>query len=129
MPHRVITRVSSEEVQKEGHWPAVIFGHRNKLTAEGPFLDLLRAFQRELSKADRVTIVGYSFADVHINVYLSHWLNSSSEHRLRIINPSFGESANNYTEELLQFAKNQVEVVREPAGKALQTLFGKEIAE
>ena len=123
MPHRVITRVSPEEAQKGSYWPAVIFGHRNKLTAEGPFIDLLRAFQRELVNVDRLTIVGYSFADVHINVYLSHWLNNSSERRLRIIDPSFGERPNDYTEELLGCAKRQVEVIKEPAGKALQTLF------
>lgn len=126
MPHRVITRVSSEEVNKGTHWPAVIFGHRNKLTAEGPFLDLLRAFQRELITADRVTIVGYSFADVHINVFLSHWLNSNPEHRVRIVNPSFGQKPNDYTDELLRFAANQVEVVKEPASRALQMLFGAE---
>jgi len=123
MPHRVITRVSPEEAQKGSYWPAVIFGHRNKLTAEGPFLDLLRAFQRELVNVDRLTVVGYSFADVHINVYLSHWLNNRSERRLRIIDPSFGERPNDYTEELLGYAKRQVEVIKEPAGKALQTLF------
>lgn len=129
MPHRVIARVSPEEVQKGSHWPAVIFGHRNKLTAEGPFLDLLRAFQRELVNAERVTIVGYSFADVHINVYLSHWLNSNSDHQLRIINPSFEDGANDYTAELIRFARSQIEVIKEPAGIALQALFGEEDAE
>jgi SIR2-like domain len=123
MPHRVITRVSPEFTQKNSYWPALIFGHRNKLTAEGPFLDLLRAFQRELANADRLTIVGYSFADVHINVYLSHWLNNGSERRLRIIDPAFGQRQNDYTKELLDHATRQIEVLKEPAGKALQTLF------
>jgi hypothetical protein len=123
MPHRVITRVSAEEAQKGFYWPAVIFGHRNKLTAEGPFLDLLRAFQRELANVDRLTVVGYSFADAHINVYLSHWLNNSPERRLRIIDPSFGERPNEYTQELIDYAQFQIEVIKQPAGKALQSLF------
>lgn len=123
MPHRIIKRVSLEEVQKEGHWPAVIFGHRNKLTAEGPFLDLLRAFQRELAKADRLTIVGYSFADVHINTYLSHWLNQDSKHRLRIVDPHFDNLTNIYIMDLKELAAKQIEVRNEPASKALKTLF------
>lgn len=124
MPHRVITRASPEEVQQGTHRPAVIFGHRNKLTAEGPFLDLLRAFQRELSKTDRLTVVGYSFADLHINVFLSHWLNASSTHRLRIINPAFKEGSSNYGDELIRYASGQVEIIKETAGKALERLFG-----
>lgn len=124
MPHRVITRVPSVEAEKATYWPALIFGHRNKLTAEGPFLDLLRAFQGELSKADRLTVVGYSFGDVHINVYLSQWLNSSAEHKLRIINGSrFGERPSGYVRELLQHAKSRVEVINATAGSGLRDLF------
>lgn len=124
MPHRMIARVSQKDLLQGDYWPAVIFGHRNKLTAEGPFLEILRAFQRELDKAERLTVVGYSFADTHINVYLSQWLNSNAKHRLRIIDPSFGNRHNDYTRELMLYAKEQIEVVKEPAGKALEALFG-----
>ena len=65
-------------------------------------------------------------ADVNINVYLSYFLNSSSERHIRIIKPSFGKRANDYTDALVRCAKNQVEVVEEPAGKALQMLFGEQ---
>jgi hypothetical protein len=123
MPHQVITRISPEDVQKGQYWPAVIFGHRNKLTADGPFLDLLRAFQRELEKADRLTIVGYSFADVHINVFLSQWLNGSPDHRVRIVNPSFAPRMNEYADLLQHHAKNQIDVITDPAGVALKSLF------
>jgi hypothetical protein len=124
MPHRVITQLSVEDIQKENYQPAVIFGQRNKLTAEGPFLDLLRAFQRELEIADRITVVGYSFADLHINVYLSHWLNSSPLHQLRIVDPAFGEAPSEYSDELIKFGKQQLEIIKEPAGQALERLFG-----
>jgi len=126
MPHKAIARISPEEVLKENHWPAVIFGHRNKLTAEGPFLDLLRSFQRELAAAQRLTIVGYSFADVHINVYLSHWLNSNRGNRLRLVEPNFKGFPNPYLRDLIQCAGSQLEVVTKKAGEALTELFGAE---
>jgi len=65
--------------------PAVIFGHRNKLTAKGPFLDLLRAFEETLKEADRLTIIGYSFRDEHINEQITKWINTSKG-KIRIIN-------------------------------------------
>ena len=46
----------------------VIFGGANKLTAEGPYLELLDAFRRELAKSERLIVVGYSFRDDHIKV-------------------------------------------------------------
>ena len=61
MPHSRLRRVTAATVAEESFRPAVSFGQRNKLTAEGPFLDLLRAFQVELAKADRLTVIGYSF--------------------------------------------------------------------
>jgi hypothetical protein len=51
--------VEYEEMMKGQARPAVIFGQRNKLTAEGPFLDLLRAFREELSRSTSLTVVGY----------------------------------------------------------------------
>jgi hypothetical protein len=124
MPHRVISRTTADGLKARGFRPAVIFGHRNKLTAEGPFLDLLRAFRRELSKAEVVTAVGYSFADVHINEYLSQWLNSNPGSRLRIINPRFGENQSEYARLLRMWVKERLEVVAEPAGKGLLQIFG-----
>ncbi|CAN5439077.1 hypothetical protein BH20VER3_BH20VER3_06040 [soil metagenome] len=123
MPHRIISRLAPDAVGKGEHRPAVIFGHRNKLTAEGPFLDLLRAFERELVAAEVLTIVGYSFGDAHVNIYLSNWLNSRTGNRLRIVNPSFDRRHNEYIDQLLQFARERVEVVKLPAGEALTQLY------
>ena len=123
MPHRIISRLAPDAVGKSQHRPAVIFGHRNKLTAEGPFLDLLRAFERELSAADLLTIIGYSFGDAHVNVYLSNWLNSRTTNRLRIINPSFDRRRNEYVDQLLQFARDRIEIIKLPTGEALIQLY------
>jgi SIR2-like domain len=124
MPHRIIKRASADEAKGFSYRPAVIFGSRNKLTAEGPFLDLLRAFQRELQSADRLTVVGYAFCDAHINVYLSQWLNSSPAHRLRIINgPAFADKPEGYVLDLLRFARDRVEIVPKYAGEGLLDAF------
>ena len=124
MPHRTIGRATAEEAKQWAYRPAVIFGSRNKLTAEGPFLDLLRAFQRELQCSDRLTVVGYAFGDDHINVYLSQWLNSNPEHRLRIINgPDFGKRPQGYVLDLVSFAGDRVEIVPSYAGEGLRNAF------
>src|SRR5262249_40354258 len=100
----------------------VVFGSKNKLTADGPFLDLLRAFQRELLKAQTLTIVGYSFADVHINICISQWLNLNAANRLRIVDPSFVQKANDYISQLNYYAPSRIELIKEPAGRALHSL-------
>ena len=51
MPTVKIHQLEPEDVKRPELRPAVIFGNRNKLTAEGPFLDLLRAFQDELAES------------------------------------------------------------------------------
>jgi hypothetical protein len=124
MPHRVISRTTPEGLKTRGFRPAVIFGHRNKLTAEGPFLDLLRAFRRELSSVETVTAVGYSFADVHINEYLSQWLNANRGNRLRIVNPGFARNQNDYAKILQMCVKDRLDIVIEPAGKGLLQIYG-----
>jgi hypothetical protein len=68
--------------------PALLFGGRNKLTPRGPFLDLLSAFRQGLSRSRRLTAVGYSFRDPHINAYVIRWLEGDPERQLRIVTPS-----------------------------------------
>lgn len=48
-----------------------LLGGLNKLTASGPFLELLAEFRRDLSMANRVTCIGYSFRDPHINASIA----------------------------------------------------------
>lgn len=123
MPIPMITKVNRTLVKKGEHRPAVIFGSKNKLTADGPFLDLLRAFQHELSQSDRLTIVGYSFADAHINTYISQWINSNPTHKLRVIGRSFGDKRIPYADELLANVRDRVEIVKCNAGEGLKRTY------
>jgi hypothetical protein len=51
--------------------PALIFGQGNKLTVEGPFLQLLNFFQTDLEKHDQLIVIGYSFRDPHATTTVS----------------------------------------------------------
>jgi hypothetical protein len=67
-PRWVVDRPSS------GRDRAIVFGAGNKLTPHGPFLELLAAWEQALSRADHLLIVGYGFADHHINETLTRWM-------------------------------------------------------
>ena len=69
--------------------PALVFGTRGKLRAEGPFLAMLRAFDDFLSSADRLLVVGYSFRDEHINTAIRRWINLGPNRRLAVIDPNY----------------------------------------
>lgn len=125
-PQVYIKNASAEQMKEGKFWPAVIFGQKNKLTAEGPFLDLLRAFQQELFKAEKLTIIGYSFGDDHINTYISQWLNQSEKHKLRIIDPKFKENQSSYAIILKDMSKSkrkQLKIIKKPASKGLISLY------
>jgi len=124
MPHSVISPVITTEMKQRGFRPAVVFGHRNKLTAEGPFLDLLRAFRRELEKAELLTIVGYSFGDPHINVFIANWLNGLVSRKIRIVNPDFDECKTDFANQLRKLGANRVEIIAKNAGTGLKDLYG-----
>lgn len=121
LPHTVVRSLT--ETEGVPLRPAVIFGQRNKLTVEGPFLDLLRAFQLDLNAADRLTVIGYSFRDDHINEYISQWLNKGSSHRLRVINPGFRKQPSQYGRTLMLLGRDRVEVLEEKAGDGLMSAY------
>jgi len=126
MSHSVIRQTATEEFKSSSERPAVIFGQRNKLTADGPFLDLLRQFQNELDASEVLTVIGYSLRDDHINTYISKWLNETIDHKLRIVDPSFDDSDVQYAREITYLSQNrlgQVEIIAKPAGQALLELY------
>lgn len=127
MPHSIIRRVETDAFKTSFERPAVIFGQRNKLTAEGPFLDLLRQFQNELENSTVLTVIGYSLRDLHVNTYISKWLNESVDHKIRIVDPNFESSDVNYIKQLKRLRgsrPNQVEVIQKSTGEALKELYG-----
>jgi hypothetical protein len=73
---------------KRGYQPAVIFGQRNKLTAEGPFLKMFSVFQNQLAEADELIVIGYSFRDIHINESIADWFNYGSARKITVVDPN-----------------------------------------
>jgi hypothetical protein len=67
---------------------AIIFGGKNKLTAEGPFLDLLFWFRQALQRSNELLVIGYSFRDDHVNHCILSWLRASNTNRLIVITRS-----------------------------------------
>jgi SIR2-like domain len=67
---------------------AIIFGGKNKLTAEGPFLDLLFWFRQVLQLSNELVVVGYSFRDDHVNHTILSRLRASDTNRLIVITRS-----------------------------------------
>jgi len=124
MPHQVIRKKEGAAVKDDSYQPAVVFGQKNKLTADGPFLDLLQAFRHALHQADRLTVIGYSFRDEHINGYISQWMNADANRRLRIIDPGFGQNAVDYARALRAHCSERLDEIAEKAETALPQAFG-----
>lgn len=68
---------------------ALVFGRREKLRPEGPFLQLLEAFRAALWDHRTLVVVGYSFADEHINMIIRRWLDTEQSRRLMLVDPGF----------------------------------------
>jgi NAD-dependent SIR2 family protein deacetylase len=69
----------------------LLFGQREKLRVEGPFLDLLAEFRERLRRARVVVVIGYSFGDAHVNHYLTQWLRQTNRPHLIVIRPGTSE--------------------------------------
>jgi hypothetical protein len=84
---QTLLEVSEDEQPDKA--PAVVFGQRGKLRAEGPFLDLLAEFDHALATADHLLVIGYSFRDEHVNEYIRRWVNVEMSHKITVIDPGF----------------------------------------
>lgn len=122
--HLAVRSVNFSDMRQRGYRPALIFGHKNKLTAEGPFLDVLQAFVQALDTTELLTIAGYSFGDPHINALLTRYMNGKPTRRVRIVNRSFDKIKSKFTDGLDRFDKSRVEVLRENTGSAFRNLYG-----
>jgi len=63
----------------------LIFGAGNKLTEEGPFLELFRTFEQRLENHDHLVTIGYSFGDQHINHVIFRWMNQKPDRELTVV--------------------------------------------
>ncbi|CAN7408470.1 SIR2 family protein [Microbacterium maritypicum] len=69
--------------------PAIIIGDREKLNGEGPTLALIASFERALSRATHLAVVGYSFTDVHVNALVRTWVNADPTRTISVIDPGW----------------------------------------
>jgi hypothetical protein len=72
------------KLREGSHFPAIIFGERNKLMPYGPMLQIFEAFRAELSMCSLLRVVGYSFRDEHVNELLWQWLQADGERRITV---------------------------------------------
>lgn len=120
----VLSSVSNESILDAEHVPAIIFGGRNKLTVEGPFLDLLREFRERLFRSDELISIGYSFADDHINEYIVQWFDSSPNRVITLVNGrSLSESSSHVAKRLATVADARVRNTGQYAEDAIVALF------
>lgn len=123
LPQSMISEVIPDNNPESSYRPAIIFGQKNKLTTEGPFLDLIRAFQIELSKCTKLTVIGYSFRDEHINEYITQWLNRSENSEIAIIDPNIDRIHNEYVNTLHKLPKNRIKIYKESVENVLTKLY------
>lgn len=123
IPRRRVETLPSDRVIADVGVPAVIFGETNKLTADGPFLDLLSAFRSELSVSSELVAVGYSFRDEHINQNVWQWLAGDTDRRIKVIDPRFQEQQHPWAKRLQGLPAARVTIIRETAENALPNLL------
>jgi hypothetical protein len=80
-----------EPPEKRVSRPALIFGRRGKLRADGPFLALLAEFEDYLSRSDQLIAIGYSFRDDHVNEVLRRWIAEDRSRHLTVVDPGWPE--------------------------------------
>jgi NAD-dependent SIR2 family protein deacetylase len=123
LPFQVIEKIDFKP--REG-WKkaAVVFGGRNKLTARGPFLSLLRSFEQKLANSDLLTIIGYSLRDEHINEFIATWFNDDINRKIRIIEPHPENLGQDFAKYLIQYeTEDRVKVIKETAANGILSLM------
>lgn len=71
-----------------GTAPRVLFGGKNKLTADWPFFDVFWSWREELNKSSTLLVIGYSFRDDHVNAVITRWMSSDESRRIILVSPS-----------------------------------------
>lgn len=90
MPQRVI--FLAHELEEDHEWqPALVFGQRGKLRAEGPFLSLLGELETLMGQAKRLVIIGYSFRDDHVNEVIQRWTSEDIGRTITVVDPHWPE--------------------------------------
>jgi hypothetical protein len=89
LPRRAL-RVVDASNEHQGQ-PALVFGQRGKLRAEGPFLGLLAQMEALMSSAERLVVIGYSFRDDHVNELIQRWCQEDIARVILVVDPNWPE--------------------------------------
>lgn len=119
----VQVREQTKDSTRRGSEPAVIFGAGNKLTAEGPFLELLMAFRERLEQHEELVVIGYSFADDHINDAIWRWLNRDQARVIRVIDYSDDKSYDPF-KNLFHYLEDRYSCMVDGAGAGIKEIWG-----
>lgn len=76
---------------------AIVYGRRDKLRPDGPFLQLLEEFRATLWRSNRLLVVGYAFGDDHINRIVHRWMAQDRGRQVALVDPYF-QIPNQFTE-------------------------------
>lgn len=81
-------------------------------------------FRNDLQKASRLTIVGYSFRDAHINAELTAFVNEHPESKLCVIDPK-PPLQNEFFGSLVRALSrtDRIQIVQETAANGLARVF------
>lgn len=90
---REILDVDGSELQPD-EVPYLVFGRREKLRPEGPSLELISDLRARLSRARVLMILGYSFADGHINELIARWSSQGVGRVVVVVDPKFSQRLN-----------------------------------
>ena len=69
-------------------------------------------------------VVGYSFGDPHVNVFIAKWLSGLASRRLRIVNSGFQRCKTEFANDLRKLESTRAEIVSEGARVGLKSLYG-----
>lgn len=69
--------------------PWIVVGDREKLATDGPTLDLLHAARTAMDAADSLVVIGYSFADAHVNAMVRNWMAVRPDRTLTVVDPGW----------------------------------------
>lgn len=94
-PVRITVRTESDAAE-ENHQlrprhqskPCIVVGDREKLATDGPTLYLYAAAQEMLARTDNLVVVGYGFADTHVNNLIRDWMLGDDKRTITLLDPS-----------------------------------------
>jgi hypothetical protein len=82
---------NADTIQGDETRPHLVFGTAHKLSAKEPFLTLAYYFSKATLQTQILAIVGYSFADEHVNQIIEQGMKKNANLRLIVASPSSEE--------------------------------------